>query len=70
MYQGRAWIFPLKAEAGNLPPRLEELVLRSDPDPDLPGSLFSRPPTPVEFVEVREVVRVRGASVFLGDRLS
>lgn len=70
MYQGRAWIFPLREEAGSLPPRLEELVLRSDPDPDLPGSLLSRHPTPLESVEGKEVVRVRGASVFLGDRLS
>lgn len=70
MYQGRAWILPLRAEAGSLPPRLEELVLRSDPEPDLSGSLPSRPPTPFELVEVREVVRVSGASVFLGDRLS
>lgn len=70
MYQGRAWIFPLRAEAGSLPPRLEELVLRSDPDPDLPGSLPSKSPTPLEVVEMRDVVRVRGASVFLGERLS
>lgn len=67
MYQGRAWIFPLRADAGSLPPRLEELVLRSDPDPDLPCSLFS---SSLELVEVREVVSVRDASVFLGDRLS
>lgn len=70
MYQGRACIFPLREEAGSLPPRLEELVLRSDPDPDFPGSLLSRHPTPLELGEGREVVRVRGASVFLGDRLS
>lgn len=66
MYHGRHWIFPLRAEAGSLPPRLEELVLRSDPDSDLPGSLLSH----LELVEVREVVRERGASVFFGDRLS
>lgn len=61
---------PLSAEAGSLPPRLDELVRKSDPDPDLPDSLFSSPPLPVELVEVREVVRVSGASEFLGDRLS
>lgn len=67
MYQGRAWILPLRADAGSLPPRLEELVLRSDPEPDRLGSL---PSNPLEEDEVREVVRVKGASVFLGDRLS
>lgn len=70
MYQGKDWIFPLRADAGSLPPRLDELVLRSDPEPDRPGSLLSRPPTPLQSTEVGEVVIVTGASVFLGDRLS
>lgn len=70
MYQGSAWILPRREEAGSLPPRLDELVLRSDPEPERPVSLLSRHPTPLELVEMREVVRVRGASVVFGERLS
>ena len=65
-YQGSAWILPRRADAGSRPPRLEELTLRSDPEPERPGS-----PTPdLEEEEVSEVVMQAGGSVLLGERLS